>query len=125
MIMPLGFINYFIKKPSFRLIYGLFSGLFLSYSMYGYEIYHIIIDCFVTYFFLVNFGRKVSAFFILIFSMSHLSIGHIYRMMTDYGGWRMDISGISMMYVVKFSAMCFSYEDGAKNDDEIKNSYMK
>lgn len=125
MIMPLGLINYMIKIPFIRLVYGFVSGILLCYSMYGYEIYHILIDCFVTYFFLKFFGRKYSAFFILIFTMGHISFCHIWRMINDYGGWSMDVTGIYMMQVVKFSAMCFSYEDGAKSDDEIKNSYMK
>ncbi len=37
----------------------------------------------------------------------------------------MDISGIYMMSLVKFSAFAFSYEDGSKADSDIKNDYMK
>lgn len=46
-------------------------------------------------------------------------------MITDWGGWKMDITTIYMMSICKFSALAFSYEDGAKQDSEIKSSYHK
>lgn len=125
MIFPLGFINYYLTSPVIRLVYGLVSGILLSYYMYGFEIYHLFIDALVTYFYLKFFGRKKSAFFVLIFTISHLSFSHIKRMLNDYGGWSMDVSGLYMMLVVKFSAFAFSYEDGGKNEEDLKNDYMR
>ena len=124
-IFPLGLINYALKSPFIRLVYGFITGILLMYYMYGYEVYHLVIDCFVTYLFIQFFGRKKSGFFILIFTILHLSYIHVNRMIYDYGGWSMDVSGIYMMLVVKFSALTFSYEDGGKHNDELKSEYMK
>lgn len=124
LIFPLGFINYFMKGKTARLIYGLVSGILLCYYMYGYEIYHIAIDVLFTHYFISWFGRKRSPFIVLTFTMAHISFVHINRMLFDYGGWNLDVSGIYMMSVVKFSATAFSYDDGCKSDEEIKNGYM-
>jgi len=78
-----------------------------------------------TYLFLRFFGRKLSAFYVLGFTVAHLSYLHIYRMVTDYGGWRMDVSTIYMMSICKFSAIAFSYEDGAVKEQELKDKYMR
>ena len=53
-----------------------------------------------------------------------MSYIHIYRMIVDYGGWKMDVSGIYMMTIVKFSSMAFSYEDGGKEDSSLRG-YLK
>ena len=46
-------------------------------------------------------------------------------MMDTYGGWSIDIDALYMLSICKFSSIAFSYEDGAKNDEEIKSNYLK
>ncbi len=72
-----------------------------------------------------NYGRKLSAFYVLGFTVAHLSYLHIYRMVIDYGGWRIDTSTIYMMSICKFSAIAFSYEDGAVPEQDLKDKYMR
>jgi lysophospholipid acyltransferase len=93
--------------------------------MYGWDIVHLVVDTLITYFFIRFFGRKLSAFWILILTVSHLSALHIKRMIVDYGGWELDYTTIYMMSICKFSQIAFSYEDGGKSDDEIKSSYHR
>jgi lysophospholipid acyltransferase len=45
-------------------------------------------------------------------------------MLTDYGGWNIDVTTIYMMSVCKFSMVAFSYEDGEKDDEVIKSSHL-
>jgi len=71
------------------------------------------------------FGRKLSAFYILGFTVGHLSYLHIHRMVIDWGGWGMDISTIYMMSICKFSAIAFSYEDGAVMEQDLTDKYMR
>lgn len=35
---PIGFLNYYIDKPSMRMLYGFFSGVILQYQMYRFGI---------------------------------------------------------------------------------------
>jgi lysophospholipid acyltransferase len=86
---------------------------------------HLFIATLFTYLFITFLGRKVSAFWVLIFTVSHLSFLHIKRMIEDYGGWSMDATTIYMMSICKFSAMTFAYEDGGKDESQIKNKFHK
>lgn len=150
---PIGVFNYYIKSATIRLWYGLITGIALQYTMFGngkklniltfwiynfdnitdlnylnkklLDIIHIILATFCTYLFLRFYGRKLSPFYILGLTVAHLSYLHVYRMIVDYGGWKMDISLIYMMSICKFSAIAFSYEDGAFNDKDLSDKYMK
>ena len=86
---------------------------------------HLVVITIVTYIFIAFFGRRISAFYILIYSMLHLSSVHIKRMVDDYAGWEVDVSTILMMSICKFSSIAFSYEDGMKEDSQIKNTYHR
>lgn len=123
--LPIGYINHFIKCPTKRLWYGLITGVILQFLMYRFECIHILSASIITYLFITFFGRKLSAFYVLIFTVAHLSYLHIKRMISNPGGWELDASTIYMMSICKFSAIAFAYEDGAKSDEEIKNSYFK
>jgi lysophospholipid acyltransferase len=48
---------------------------------------------------------------IFAFSMLALSLAHFYRMYTDYGGWKIDITSILMINVGKYSYFSFWYQD--------------
>jgi lysophospholipid acyltransferase len=85
---------------------------------------HIALATLITYLFITFFGRKYSAFIVVIITVAHLSALHLYRMIVDYGGWKLDITTVYMMSVCKFSSVAFSYEDGEKDDAEIKSSYL-
>ena len=86
---------------------------------------HFIVITIMTYIFIAFFGRKISAFYILIYSMLHLTSVHLKRMVDDFAGWEIDVSTILMMSICKFSSIAFSYEDGMKEDSVLKNSYHR
>ena len=84
---------------------------------------HLVIITIVTYLFISFLGRKISAFYILIYTMTHLSSVHIYRMIYEYGNWKIDVTSILMISICKFSSIAFSYEDGIKKNEDFKSSY--
>lgn len=49
-----------------------------------------------------------------------LSVYHIYRLITDYGSWTLDVSTILMGNVCKYSLFAYSYQDGAEEDAKLK-----
>lgn len=53
-------------------------------------------------------------------SMALLSVYHIYRLITDYGSWTLDVSTILMGNVCKYSLFAYSYQDGAEEDVKLK-----
>lgn len=85
---------------------------------------HILISTIFTYLFISFLGRKVSSFFIVIFNILYLSYLHI-KIMYYSPGWNVQINTLYMMTICKFSSLAFAYEDGAKKDEDIKNSYWR
>ena len=85
---------------------------------------YLIFATFITYFYIICFSRKLSSFIILLGNFIFLSYLHINRIY-DEDTSRIGIETIYMMTICKFSSLSFGYEDGAKNDDEIPNSYWK
>jgi lysophospholipid acyltransferase 1/2 len=59
-----------------------------------------------------NFQHKV----VFAFVLAYLSGQHIYRMITNFGGYEMDITTYTMILIAKLSALAFCYSDGGKAD---------
>lgn len=121
---PLGLINHCISNRTIRLWYGFIFGVLLQYSLYGSGIIHAFIAALFTYIFITYFGRKHSAFYVFFFTFAYLSCMHLYRMIVLYGQWTADdTTSIYMMSICKYSSLAFAYEDGAKEDSELKNKH--
>lgn len=56
---------------------------------------------------------------ITFFSMGVLSIYHVYRMVFDYGLWKIDVATVFMMFVCKYSSFAYAYQDGATPEDRL------
>ena len=125
-VIPFTFLNYFIHGKKVRLYYSLILGLLFQYSIYKKNTLHILISAIYTYLFIKYCGRKYSAFYVLIGSMIHLSYLQIARMFQGERSWKVDDpTTIYMMSICKFSSLAFSYEDGAKKDEEMKSNHHK
>jgi len=125
-VIPFCFINYLLHGKNVRLIYSLVLGFFFQFSIYKLNCIHIFISGIFTFLFIHFYGRKLSAFYVFIFSLVYLSFLHIYRIFFDYGEWRADDPTIIyMMSICKFSSLAFSYEDGGKDENELKNKHHK
>lgn len=55
----------------------------------------------------------------MAFVLIYLSASHIYRMVTNFGGWDMDITTYTMMLTAKLSSVAFCYSDGGKKDEKL------
>ena len=125
-IVPFCFINYLLHGKQIRLLYSLILGFFFQFSIYKLNSIHILISGILTYIFIEFFGRKLSAFYIFTLTMVYLSFLHISRIFFYYGQWRADDPTIIyMMSICKFSSLAFSYEDGGKEESELKNKHHR
>lgn len=124
--IPFSFLNYLIKGRTNRLLYSLIVGFIFHCSIYGYKVLHTVFATLATYYFCYFFGRKRSPAYVLLGVILHLSILNIHRMFFDFGGWAIDdISTIYMVYVGKYSAFAFSYDDGGKALSDIKSEHLQ
>nr|XP_058944698.1 lysophospholipid acyltransferase 6-like isoform X2 [Pocillopora verrucosa] len=55
--------------------------------------------------------------YVLIVSMGFMSVAHLYRQITDYGGYTLDFTGPLMVLVQKITYVAFSVHDGLGRDD--------
>lgn len=124
--IPLGIFNYFLSNTTVRLVYGLIFGILLQYVLYGTGVIHAFISAFGTWFFIKYYGRKKSAFWVFLLTFVYLSGMHLYRILMLYGEWSGDDTTIIyMMTICKYSSLAFSYEDGEKEDKDLKNNHWK
>ena len=125
-VIPFSFLNYFIHGKKKRLYYSLILGFFFQYSIYKLNTIHIFISAIFTYFFIKYYGRKYSGYYVFISSLIYLSVLHIKRMFREDQSWKIDDpTTIYMMSICKYSSLTFSYEDGAKKEEELKNDHHK
>jgi hypothetical protein len=137
---PLGYFNRYIKSPKARLLFGLITGMMLQYQMFEnckfllikfkiffihLAIIHVVIATITTYLFLTLFGRKLSPFYILFFNILHLAYLHLRTMNEMYGNWSLGIEACFMMSICKFSSIVFNYDDGGKEESELKSSHQR
>lgn len=122
---PLGYINRFLKTPKIRLLFGFITGAVLQFQMYGISMLHVVFATLNTFFFIKYLGRKVSSFYVMAFNIIHLSYLQIKVMIESYGNWSLGVETLYMMSICKFSSIAFNYEDGGKDESEIKSSYHK
>ena len=116
--IPLGLIFRLLPSRLLRDIYGTFFGLALQTFVYGQGIFVTLLQTTITYLIILAFKRK-AAKLVFVESMIFQSIYHIYRQYVDYGGWKLDISTIVMMYTCKYTSFAFCYEDGGKPDEKL------
>jgi lysophospholipid acyltransferase len=125
-VIPFCFLNYLIHGKNPRLIYSLVVGFLFQVSIYKFNTIHILISTLFTYLFIQFYGRKITAYYVFIFSFIHLSFLHIRRLFDDFVGWTIDDpTTIYMMSICKFSSLAFSYEDGGKDESQLKNNHHK
>ena len=55
----------------------------------------------------------------MVFVMLYLSVQHIYRMITNFGGWEMDITTFTMLLTAKLSGLAFCYKDGGVDEKDL------
>ena len=125
-VIPFCFLNYFIHGKKARLLYSFILGFLFQFSIYKFNTYHILMSAIVTYLFIKYFGRKYSAYYVFIASLLYLAFLHIARMFREDKSWKVDDpTTIYMMSICKFSSLAFSYEDGMKKDEEMKNRHHR
>ena len=125
-VIPFCFLNYLIHGKRVRLLYSFILGFLFQYSIYKLNTIHILVSGIFTFLFIKYFGRKYSAFYVFVGSLLYLSYLHIERMFRTDKSWKVDDpTTIYMMSICKFSSLAFSYEDGMKKDEEMKNRHHR
>lgn len=117
---PLGYIlRYIVKGRVSRHIFSTITGLLLQIFMFRDKIVHTFIMTIITYLMMILLPRNFQHKAVFAFVMLYLSCSHIYRMITNFGGWEMDITTYTMILTAKLSALAYCYKDGSMKDSDL------
>lgn len=124
---PIGwFFNLFVTGTSARHMFQIVLGFLMQVFMFRSQFYHTLLMTLVVYLMMGSMSRKTSYRYIFVFSIAYLSCSHIYRMVTNFGGYDMDITTYTMILTTKLSALGFCYKDGdMKNEDLLDEQVPK
>eukprot|EP00163_Fabomonas_tropica_P019340 TRINITY_DN3393_c3_g1_i5.p1 TRINITY_DN3393_c3_g1~~TRINITY_DN3393_c3_g1_i5.p1 ORF type:complete len:271 (+),score=50.94 TRINITY_DN3393_c3_g1_i5:89-901(+) len=115
---PMGIVHRRIPGSTAKHLFSIIGGCSFAYFTVGYQIYHSFVTSLVTYFILAIAPKKIGYQIVFVFAMGWLSAAHIYRMITDYGGWTLDATGPQMVLTVKLTSFAFNVYDGSKKEGE-------
>lgn len=106
--VPLAILLRYIPSYNQRRFYSITTATILQYYVYSNELWIVFLLHSLIYAIISFKGRKCGAF-VTIVSILILSIYHIYRMVSNYGGWELDVSTMLMLNVCKYSLFAFAY----------------
>ena len=109
--IPLSYILSKIMSTQLRHFYSFILGTLLQVYVYGVDSLSVFLLHAVIYV-MIKIWRKKCGKKVTIFSLVVLSMFHIYRMIVDYGGWKVDMSTILMTITCKYSLFAYAVEDG-------------
>jgi len=105
-----------------RHLYSCIAGCSMLQFVYGAQWLHVLIASSISYA-IMAFGGADTVGLNLLFVMTYLACGHIYRMLTDYLGWSTDWTLPYMVAVQKLSSLAFNYYDGMHQEKLSKEQH--
>lgn len=117
LVFPIGLIFQSIKSPTVKHLFSLVTGMAFAQFAFGSDWMHTVLTSVVVYLVLVlgSISKAIAKqqhIIIFTFLLTYLSATHIYRTLTDYMGWSLDITGPLMLMTIKLSALGFNVFDG-------------
>ncbi|KAK2175332.1 hypothetical protein NP493_738g00018 [Ridgeia piscesae] len=93
------------------------GGLLLTYFCFGLQIWHIFAQSLLCYLLMKNVRPGKMQLLVFVASLGYLCVGHVYRLIYDYGGYTLDITGPLMINTQRLSSLAFSLADGQAKDE--------
>jgi len=110
--IPLGLVHKRLPNPFIKHLNAFLTGFLFVWFLIGWSSLHLLFSGAVVYGLSAALPPSKAPKFVVCFAMAYLSVGHIYRMITDYLGWRMDYSTLQMVLTVKLVTFAYNYADG-------------
>ncbi len=118
--IPISFPIKFLPSKLIRTLYSFIIGTSLQYYVYAIDIWMTFLQHIIVYVLIIALGQRRCGGVITAYSVITLFGYHIYRMLVDYGGWKLDVSTIMMTMVCKYSLFAYAYTDGKTPTDKLK-----
>lgn len=120
---PIAFIHRLLPdSPTLKHLYSIFWGFFFSWLCFGINTFVPLFVALVTYVGAFILPTKVYPVVIFVFAMGVLTFMHIYRLIIDFGGYSLDITGPLMIVTLKSISFAWNVHD-FKCLDNLKPMY--
>lgn len=100
-------------------------GVSLAYFCFGRQIIHLITQSVICLFLMRVLCPGIMEKSVLFVAMAYLCVCHLNRMMYDYGGYTLDITGPLMLNTQRLSSLAFNLRDGREADESKLTDSMK
>ena len=112
------FVFRYIRSGTLRMIISLCVGLLWSYIMYDVQ-NTISLLTISGFFYIISIWKILPPYLVTTLAIGILSYFHIYRMINDYMGYSLDVSGPLMLFTAKYSMFSFDLHDGEKLNNKL------
>ncbi|XP_033640139.1 membrane-bound O-acyltransferase domain-containing protein 2-like [Asterias rubens] len=112
-------------SPTSRHLAQILLGLSLACVSFGWGVFHILLGAGVAYLMILFFNPKMMQYYVLVFTILHLSWVHLYMQVRNAGVGNLDYIGPLMILTVKLSALAFSIHDGFTKDEASLTKLQK
>lgn len=120
MVYPLGWImNLCLKGALIRHLFATIFGIIIQIYMYRDQVVHVFAMTLVTYFLMNVLPRNQQHKAVFVFVLGYMSAQHIQSMLTNFGGWDLNVTTYTMILAAKFSALGFCYKDGGEKEENL------
>ncbi|XP_052799638.1 lysophospholipid acyltransferase 6-like isoform X2 [Mya arenaria] len=100
-------------------------GILLVFFCFGYQIVHLFALTTLCYLLIQVNSKPYVPQIVFIVAMGYLAVCHIYRMILDYGGYTLDITGPLMVAVQKVTSVSYALYDGTQQNEKDLTPNMK
>ncbi|XP_011406119.2 PREDICTED: lysophospholipid acyltransferase 1-like [Amphimedon queenslandica] len=110
-------LHYSYTSPTIRHTVSALLGLFFGWICFQWQVFYLIGFVLIGYILLVTLPPSIVQRYSMIYALISISTGHIYRLITDYGGYTLDFTGPLMLLVQRVSYVAYAYHDGVARDE--------
>eukprot|EP01129_Flabellula_baltica_P001671 TRINITY_DN11612_c0_g1_i1.p1 TRINITY_DN11612_c0_g1~~TRINITY_DN11612_c0_g1_i1.p1 ORF type:complete len:461 (-),score=52.58 TRINITY_DN11612_c0_g1_i1:11-1393(-) len=107
-------------KHAVNLVIGLLY-LFFVYGELGWV--HMFVSSTVSYLAVKMLPSSVHPYVVFVWAVGYLSSMHIYRMMTQWLVWEMDLTGPQMLLTIKLTSFAWNVRDGEYEDSQLNKEW--
>jgi len=116
LLVPLSYALRYLK-PAFKYWYSLIVGSALQIYVFRWDMYPVYIQHFIV-FAIIKLKGPRCGLIVTVESMLFLSGYQIHEILTNYGGWTMNVSALLMILVCNYSLLAYNLEDGSIQDSK-------
>lgn len=109
-------------SPTTRHLAQVLTGVLLACFCFGWQVRHLFAQTTICLAIMRFVKPGLMEKVVFIFAMGYLSVTHIYRMIYDYGGYTLDVTGPLMISTQRLTSLAYNVADGHADPSALSNN---